>query len=144
MGLGLATAVGALPAIAGLLLHALPAYVTQHVARRFDPTRVALMRIGAGWVSFTLWYAAMTLFAVTLLHGWAALVVPLAAAALGSWALAWSDGWRELRARLRWLLAERREPRRMSRLRREEETLLRLFHDAERGPDARATEEVTR
>ncbi len=142
--LAIVTAAGAIPACAGLMLHALPAYVTQYVARRFDPTRVTLMRIGVGWVSFSAWYALIAVVAVLVSRSWLGLAAPLAAAALGVVALAWSDAWREWRARFRWSLADRREPFWMSRLRREEETVVRLIDQAERRPRARTGAGVLR
>ena len=128
--LALATFVGAVPAMAGLALHALPAWITQHVARHFDPTRVTLMRIGVGWVSFTLWYVAMTGVAWLLVRNAIALAAPFAAAILGALALVWSDAWRELRARLSWSMAHRWRPRAMARLRREQDTLLALLAES--------------
>jgi hypothetical protein len=116
--------------MAGLALHALPAWITQYVARHFDPTRVTLMRIGVGWVSFTLWYVAMTGVAWLLVRNPSALAAPFAAATLGAFALVWSDAWRELRARLSWSMAHRWRPRATALLGRERDTLLALFAES--------------
>lgn len=142
-GLAFVTAVGAIPGITGMLLHAAPATLTQRIARRFDPTRVTLMRIGVGWVSFTLWYAAIAAATSRALGPRAGLAALLATAVLGGCALLWFDARRELRARLRWRLAARRQPRRMSHLRREQETLVRLLGDADARRRARETLEAS-
>lgn len=129
--LAVAIALGAAPAMVGLAIHALPAWVTQRVARHFDPTRVTLMRIGVGWVSFSLWYLGMAGVAALFVSPWIALAVPLVAASLGAHALFWSDGWREVRARLRWRTARRGRLRMVARLHRERATLVALVERAD-------------
>lgn len=139
------TLVGALPALAGLILNGVPSFVTEQVARRFDATRVALIRIGAGGVSFALWYALLATAAATLTHArWAALAAPLVAMGLGACALFWGDAWRELGPHLHWLWLGQRRRQSITRLRRERAILMQLL---ERAPMVRresAVEEVVR
>ena len=142
--IALAILLGAPLAVAGLLLHAFPAWVTQKVARHFDPTRVTLMRIGVGWLSFTLWYLAMAGVALRFVRPWAALAVPFAAMLLGAYALVWSDGWRGALARHRWRAVRRRSPRLFARLERERAMLVALVERADTPAHAARIPEMVR
>jgi hypothetical protein len=121
------TALGALPAIAGAVIHALPAALTDLATRRIatTPAQVAFVRIAAGAIFLVAGYLAL---------GWALLFrlglgpemtagVLAVSALLGACALAYTPrarAWME-RRRLGWIAL--RHPGLVRRARREEEWL---------------------
>jgi 1-acyl-sn-glycerol-3-phosphate acyltransferase len=140
--LALYCGLGALPALCGAVLHALPWAAGEWIAHsvRRDPTRFTFGRIASGLLFFPLTYAG--LFAVlTQLPG-----VPPALAAgllpltflLGIFTLHYAERARALADRMRLLCLSARRPRLVGRARREQLVLLQRLARASRtasGPD---------
>jgi 1-acyl-sn-glycerol-3-phosphate acyltransferase len=123
----LALLAGALPALAGLAIHALPAALTQAATGRYasEPSRVAFARIASGFLFFSLFYGAggALLVARTGLHpAWLLVLVPLSGL-LGLFAQGYTRRVRLERERWRLARISRRHGRFVRRARRERETL---------------------
>ena len=124
---------GAPLALIGLILNGPPALLAAHVARRFDPTRVALARIAAGAALFGLWYAVIVAGAAVVGRSlWVVLATLFATLALAGCAVVWSDAWHDARARFRWVQSWR-SPRLMAQLRAERAALLSLLEQTPAG-----------
>lgn len=132
-----AIATMALPALAGAVIHAIPALLTRRAIRcyGYGPSQIAFARISAGFLFLTLWYAAMAwLFAKVLEASAVAVGAMLAlSAALGMIALVFGDCSRPYVER--WCVAwiARRHPGLVERARASEEALNRWIAERRRG-----------
>lgn len=119
-------ALGALPAVAGLAIHAIPAALTEAATRRYarEPSRVAFARITSGFFFYLLAWGWGTAALARLRAPLPAIAAaPVLFAALGLFALAYTRRMRiEIdRMRLAWL--SRRHPRLVRRARRDARAL---------------------
>ena len=92
---------GAPLGVAGIVLHLPAVLATELVVRRVaDPTRVTLARMVVGMATFVGWYAWMAMVVLDPLEPWwMGPVFGAAGAALGAFALTWTDAVRALPGR---------------------------------------------
>jgi hypothetical protein len=121
----------AIPALAGIAIHALPYGLAELVARSVapQPQRIAFARIVAGAVLVAGAYAALTweIAASMRTSPLQTVMIPVVAGALGMWALRWIAELRELGLRVRALRLRSTHPRLVERARGEASALLRLM-----------------
>jgi hypothetical protein len=132
----------AVPAIAGGVIHAMPAFFT-HLASRhrsYGASQIAFARITAGFFFLTVTYAAMAFVAARYFDAgpFTVLLLLASSAVLGWIALAWGERMRPAWERFRLARIARRHPGLVERARRGEETLARWVADRLHAPKAAA------
>jgi hypothetical protein len=121
-------------ALVGMVVWAVPFFLTRHVAPRFRPAleQVATYKVGTAVLAFPLWLAALQL-AIWLAWGLRPAVAALALLPLtGLAAIAWGDRQADVREDVRVFLRARRLSRGRDRLAEQRSRLVRELDDVAR------------